>query len=399
MSKRLLTQIVPRGCIRHMSSDVKEPARTCLYQFHVDNGGKMVDFAGYSMPVQYSSLGIGQSHLHTRQFCSLFDVSHMLQSRIFGKDRFAFMESITVADVKGLKPNSGALTLFTNTQGGIEDDLIVSNADEHLYVVSNAGCRDKDIKIMMARLEKMKMEGADVNIELIDDRGLVALQGPTMMEALQPLTKIDLSKLGFMTRAVGEVAGIQNCIVTRCGYTGEDGVEISVPENSTRHLAEALLASKGNPALAGLGARDSLRLEAGLCLYGNDIDETTTPVEATLAWTIPKSRRVSGGFPGADIILNQLKTGATKKRIGFLSKGPPARGHAVVQDKQGNKVGEITSGCPSPSLGNGQNVSMGYVDKKVSKIGTELDIVVRNKKISATIAKMPFVPTNYYTAK
>jgi len=266
-------------------------------------------------------------------------------------------------------------------------------------VVSNAGCRENDIKLMKDRLEAMQKEGGDVHIEFIDDRGLVALQGPSMMDALQPLTKIDLTKLGFMTRAIGSVAGIEDCIVTRCGYTGEDGVEISVPENKTRELVEGLLSSKGNPALAGLGARDSLRLEAGLCLYGNDIDKSTTPVEATLAWTIPKVRRANGGFPGSDIILNQLKSGATKKRVGFLSKGPPARGHTIVQDKQGNKVGEITSGCPSPSLSNGNNVSMGYVDKQVSKIGTELDLVIRNKKFPATITKMPFVPTNYYSIK
>ena len=376
--------------VRHSSSE--GPLKTCLHDFHVASGGKMVDFAGYSMPVQYSSLSISASHHHTRTHCSIFDVSHMLQTRVHGKDRFEFIESLSVADAKNLKPNHGALTLFTNDQGGIIDDLIVTNAEEHLYVVSNAGCRDKDIPLMSARLKKMKEEeGRDVSLEFVEDRGLIALQGPSMMSCLQPLTGLDLARLGFMSSMVGTVAGIVGCRVTRCGYTGEDGVEISVPEKDCANLVETLLSSSGNPALAGLGARDSLRLEAGLCLYGNDIDSTTTPVEATLGWTIPKTRRVTGGFPGADIILSQLREGASRKRVGFLSKGPPARGHTHILDAEGNKVGEVTSGCPSPSLGSGTNVSMGYVDTSVSKVGTNLYFQVRNKRVEATVAKMPFV--------
>lgn len=383
--------------LRNSSSDT--PAKTCLYDFHVASGGKMVDFAGYAMPVQYMSMGISASHNHTRTNCSLFDVSHMLQTRVHGKDRFDFIESLTVADAKSLKANHGALTLFTNEKGGIIDDLIVTNAEEHLYVVSNAGCRASDIPLMSNKEKEMKKMGKDVTLEFIEDRGLVALQGPTMMTCLQPLTNIDLSKLGFMSSTVGVVAGIEGCRLTRCGYTGEDGVEISVLEKDCANLVEALLTSAGNPALAGLGARDSLRLEAGLCLYGNDIDATTTPVEATLAWTIPKTRRATGGFPGADIILKQLKEGADKKRVGFLSKGPPARGHTSVLDAEGNKVGELTSGCPSPSIGSGTNVSMGYVNKNVSKVGTPLFLQVRNKKIETTVSKMPFVPSNYFYLK
>jgi len=383
--------------LRNSSSET--PAKTCLYDFHVASGGKMVDFAGYAMPVQYTSMGISASHNHTRTNCSLFDVSHMLQTRVHGKDRFDFIESLTVADAKSLKANHGALTLFTNEKGGIIDDLIVTNAEEHLYVVSNAGCRASDIPLMSNKEKEMKKMGKDVTLEFIEDRGLVALQGPTMMTCLQPLTNIDLSKLGFMSSTVGVVAGIEGCRVTRCGYTGEDGVEISVLEKDCANLVEALLTSAGNPALAGLGARDSLRLEAGLCLYGNDIDATTTPVEATLAWTIPKTRRATGGFPGADIILKQLKEGADKKRVGFLSKGPPARGHTNVLDAEGNKVGELTSGCPSPSIGSGTNVSMGYVNKNVSKVGTPLFLQVRNKKIETTVSKMPFVPSNYFYLK
>jgi len=375
-----------------------KPSRTCLYDFHVANGGKMVDFAGYSMPVEYSSLGIIQSHLHTRANCSIFDVSHMLQSAVYGKDRFDFIESLTVGDIRGLAPNTGALTLFTNSNGGIEDDLIVTSTPEYLYVVSNAGCRENDIQIMTSKIKQMQADGKDVSLQFLDDKGLVALQGPTMVKNLQPLTDIDLTKLGFMNSQVGRVAGIDNCRVTRCGYTGEDGVEISVEEHKTQLLVENLLQSSGSPALAGLGARDSLRLEAGLCLYGNDIDKNTTPIEATLAWTIPKSRRESGGFPGDHIILDQLrnKTSAIK-RVGFLSKGVPIRGQADIKDSKGNLIGKTTSGCPSPSL-KGNNVSMGYVKKQHSKVGTEVKIIVRNKPITATVAKMPFVQTSYYSA-
>merc|ERR1719370_530922 len=218
----------------------------------------MVDFAGYRLPVQYSDLGISASHLHTRMHCSLFDVSHMLQSKVHGKDRIGFMESLTVADV---------------------DDLIVTKADDHLYVVSNAGRREQDIPLMLSKEVEMKSEGKDVALELLDDRGLLALQGPSMMKCLQPLIDFQLDKLGFMHSAVARVAGI-DCRVTRCGYTGEDGVELSCPADQTQALAEAILGSEGNPCLAGLGARDSLRLEAGLCLYGNDIDESTSPIEA-----------------------------------------------------------------------------------------------------------------------
>jgi len=382
---------------RHFgATSAVKSAKTCLYDFHVANGGKMVDFAGYSMPVEYSSLGIIQSHLHTRTHCSIFDVSHMLQSVVYGKDRFEFIESLTVADIRGLDPNTGTLTLFTNSNGGIEDDLIVTSTPDYLYVVSNAGCRENDTKIMTAKIDEMRASGKDVSLQFLNDRGLVALQGPTMKDALQPLTDIDLSKLGFMNSIVGKVAGIDNCRITRCGYTGEDGVEISVDDHKTQELVESLLSSKGSPALAGLGARDSLRLEAGLCLYGNDIDKNTTPIEATLAWTIPKSRRTTGGFPGDKIILDQLKNKtSTVKRVGFLSKGAPIRGHAVIVDTNGNKIGTTTSGCPSPSL-KGNNISMGYVNKKFGKVGTEVKIIVRNKPIAATVAKMPFVATNYY---
>jgi len=371
---------------------------TPLYDFHVSRGGKMVDFAGYSMPVLYSDLGAIASHLHTRKNCSLFDVSHMLQSKVHGADRVEFMESLTVADVRGLGQGQGTLTVFTLPSGGIVDDLIVTQAGDYLYVVSNAGCREKDIPLMQTREKQMKDEGKDVTLELIKDMGLLALQGPTMTDCLQPLTSLPLRSLGFMTSALTQVAGI-DCRVTRCGYTGEDGVELSCPAHQLTQLTEALLGSDGSPRLAGLGARDSLRLEAGLCLYGNDIDETTSPIEGGLAWTVAKARRTHGGFPGAEVILRQLKEGVTRRRVGLLSAGPPARGHTPVMDLEGRKVGEVTSGCPSPSLGKGVNVSMAYVEKGLTKVGTKLSLQVRGKSVEATVAKMPFVPTNYYSVK
>jgi len=377
---------------------LKSSLHTPLHDFHVAKGGKMVDFAGYRLPVQYSDLGISASHLHTRKHCSLFDVSHMLQSKVHGKDRIGFMESLTVADVKGLTTNQGTLSVFTLPSGGIVDDLIVTKAEGHLYVVSNAGRREQDIPLMQAKEADMKAEGKDVTLELLDDRGLLALQGPSMVQCLQPLTDLQLDKLSFMHSAVAHVAGIE-CRVTRCGYTGEDGVELSCPAEETEALAEAILGSEGNPCLAGLGARDSLRLEAGLCLYGNDIDETTTPIEAGLAWTVAKPRRTSQDFPGAEVILDQLKTGLSRRRVGLLSKGAPARGSTVVTSLAGDQVGVVTSGCPSPSLGKSVNVSMAYVEKASAKAGTELILQVRGKAIPATVTKMPFVPTNYFVGK
>ena len=374
--------------------------KTPLYEFHVKNGGKMVPFAGYSLPIQYGKEGIPQSHVHTRKHCSIFDVSHMLQTRIYGKDRVQVMESITVADVLGLKDNTGSLTLFTTEKGGIVDDLIVSKTDlDHLYVVSNAGCRHKDMPLMQRAIEKFKTDGKDVSLEFVEDFALIALQGPEMASVLQSVTKLDMSSMPFMASAITSVAGVDNCRVTRCGYTGEDGVEISIPETHVEKVVEALLESKaGNVKLAGLGARDSLRLEVGLCLYGNDIDETTSPIEATLAWTIPKRRRTAADFPGAQIILDQLKNKPTRKRIGLVSQGgPPPRQHCKILDANEQEIGEVTSGCPSPTLGKGINVAIGYVPLAQSKNGTKLKIQIRNKVVEAEVTKMPFVPTNYFS--
>ncbi|XP_030356576.1 aminomethyltransferase, mitochondrial isoform X2 [Strigops habroptila] len=294
--------------------------RTPLDALHRSRGGRMVPFAGWSLPLHYGQ-GHLQSHLHTRRRCSLFDVSHMLQTRVYGRDRIRFMESLVVGDIAELKPGQGTLTLLTNERGGIMDDLIVTNTlEDHLYVVSNASCADKDLAIM----------------------------------------------------------------------------RISVPAGQAVELAEQLL---GVPEVwpAGLAARDSLRLEAGLCLYGNDIDETTTPAEAGLMWTLGKRRRAAMDFPGAAIIMAQLKEKPKRKRVGLTSVGPPIRPHMAILDPEGVPVGTVTSGCPSPSLG--KNIAMGYVEAVHSRAGITLTVEVRKKQHPALVTKMPFVPTQYYVPK
>ncbi|XP_037100800.1 aminomethyltransferase, mitochondrial [Syngnathus acus] len=367
--------------------------KTPLFDFHKAHGGKMVDFAGWSMPVQYKDSHIS-SHMHTREHSAIFDVSHMLQTKVHGKDRIKFMESLVVADISELKDNQGTLSLFTNDKGGIIDDLIVTKTDQgYLYVVSNAGCADKDSAHMTSRLAEFKASGSDVDLEFLDE-ALIALQGPSMSRVLQEGLKEDLSKLPFMTSALATIFGIPGCRVTRCGYTGEDGVEISVPQSRVVELTEKLLAHS-EVKLAGLGARDSLRLEAGLCLYGNDIDESTTPVEATLVWTIGKRRRQAKDFPGADIIVPQIKAKTARKRVGLISTGPPVRQHTPILSPDGKVIGEVTSGCPSPCLK--KNVAMGYVDTAYAKNGTAIQVEVRKKAVAATVCKMPFVPTNYYS--
>nr|XP_061841498.1 aminomethyltransferase, mitochondrial-like [Nerophis lumbriciformis] len=380
---------------RHASSTGEATLKTtALFDFHRAHGGKMVEFAGWSMPVQYKDSHVS-SHTHTREHCSIFDVSHMLQTKVHGKDRIKFMESLVVADVWELKDNQGTLSLFTNDKGGIIDDLIVTKTDQdYLYVVSNAGCADKDSAHMKARLSELKASGCDVDLEFLDE-ALIALQGPSMCRVLQEGVKEDLAKLTFMTSALATIFGVPGCRVTRCGYTGEDGVEISVPQSRVVELTERLLAHS-EVKLAGLGARDSLRLEAGLCLYGNDIDETTTPVEAALLWTIGKRRRQTGGFPGADVIVPQIKAKTARKRVGLVSTGPPVRQHTPILSPDGKVIGEVTSGCPSPCLK--KNIAMGYVDAAFAKNGTAIQVEVRRKVVPAVVSKMPFVPTNYYSA-
>jgi aminomethyltransferase len=372
--------------------------RTALYDFHVRYGGKMVEFAGWSLPVQYNDFGIIDSCLHTRSKASLFDVSHMGQLTITGPDRVRFLESLIVGDVEALKEGESRLSVFTNAQGGIIDDTVVTKRAESVNVVLNAGRVDEDME--QIRMAKESFDG-QVSLSLADKKSLVALQGPESASVLQHLlsSEYSLSRLPFMSAVDLDIAGHPGCTVSRSGYTGEDGFEISVPEQSdVVGLVEKIMENDA-VRLAGLGARDTLRLEAGLCLYGTDLDETVSPVEAGLAWTISKSRREEGrnAFPGASKIIEQIASGVTKKRVGLtIMDGPPAR-HGNKLFSPANtavSIGETTSGTFSPSLG--KSIAMAYVPPDFAKVGTELFVEVRGKVNQVIVTKMPFVPSNYY---
>jgi aminomethyltransferase len=298
--------------------------KTKLYDFHVGKGGKMVEFAGYKMPVQYQD-GVLQSHLWTRENASIFDVSHMLQTKFFGKDKTKFLESLVVADLAALPNGSSTLSLFTNEKGGIIDDTVINKqSDKNYYVVSNAGCADKDLAHIRDQLSSFTSNGGDCQFEVLDHVSLIALQGPAAARLMERLTGQDLKQFAFMSGKFMDIAGIP-CYVSRCGYTGEDGFEISVPHERVVELCEVLL-NDSAVKMAGLGARDSLRLEAGLCLYGHDLNDDISPVEGALTWTIGQRRRKEGGFLGAEFILPQIKGGVEKRRIGLIVQGAPARG-------------------------------------------------------------------------
>jgi aminomethyltransferase len=344
----------------------------------------MVEFAGWEMPVQYQK-GVLQEHLWCRGKAALFDVSHMGQLRIEGDAAAAAMERLVPGNITGLGSGQARYTVLTDAAGGILDDLIVTSADDSLFVVVNAGCREQDVAHLRAGL------APDCRIVELEDRGLLALQGPAAATVLARLAP-DCASLRFMQSAEMAVGGIP-CRVSRLGYTGEDGFEIAVPADRATRLARTLLAAAEVEA-AGLGARDSLRLEAGLCLYGHDIDRTTTPIEAGLAWTIAKRRREQGGFPGADVILAQLRDGPPRKLVGILPEGrAPAREHTEIQDLSGRRVGEVTSGGFGPSVG--RPVAMGYVESALGAPGTELRLLIRGKPVPATVAPLPFVPHRY----
>ncbi|XP_061345504.1 aminomethyltransferase, mitochondrial-like [Gastrolobium bilobum] len=381
---------VARRCL----STEAELKRTVFHDFHVANGGKMVPFAGWSMPIQYKD-SIMDSTLNCRQNGALFDVSHMCGLSLKGKDCVPFLEKLVIAEVAGLAPGTGTLTVFTNEKGGAIDDSVITKVkDDHIYLVVNAGCRDKDLAHIEEHMNAFKAKGGDVSWHIHDERSLLALQGPLAAPVLQHLTKEDLSKLYFGEFHVLDINGSQ-CFLTRTGYTGEDGFEISVPSEYGVDLAKAILEkSEGKIRLTGLGARDSLRLEAGLCLYGNDLEQHITPVEAGLTWAIGKRRRAEGGFLGADIILKQLEGGPSIRRVGLFSSGPPPRSHSEIQDEGGKSIGEVTSGGFSPCLK--KNIAIGYVKSGLHKAGTKVKIIIRGKANEGVVTKMPFVPTKYY---
>ncbi|TRN24319.1 glycine cleavage system aminomethyltransferase GcvT [Vibrio furnissii] len=363
---------------------------TPLHALHVEVGAKMVPFAGYDMPVQYA-LGVKKEHLHTREAAGLFDVSHMGQLRLHGEGAAAALETLVPVDVVDLAEGKQRYAFFTNEQGGILDDLMVANLGDHLFVVVNAACKDQDINHLQAHLP------SGVELEIIDDRALLALQGPKAAEVLARLQPAVADML-FMDIQQVQIDGI-DCIVSRSGYTGEDGYEISAPADQAEALARTLTAFE-EVEWIGLGARDSLRLECGLCLYGHDLDETTTPVEASLLWAIQPVRRTGGaregGFPGADIILSQIATkDVSRKRVGLVGQTKaPVREGTELFDADGAKIGLVTSGTAGPTAG--IPVSMAYVRADLAAIGTEVFAEVRGKMLPMLVEKMPFVPQRYY---
>jgi aminomethyltransferase len=361
--------------------------RTPLYALHRELGARLVPFAGYEMPVQYPS-GILAEHAHTRTAAGLFDVSHMGQVRLTarpGHIAASSLETLVPGDIAGLQPGQQRYTQFTNAQGGILDDLMVTSTGDHLLLVLNAACKHADL----AHLQKGLAETCE--IEPMFARGLLALQGPQASQALARLAP-SVAGLKFMTGAWVIVDGAR-CYVTRSGYTGGDGYEISTPNDATEAIARKLLAQPEVEPI-GLGARDSLRLEAGLCLYGHDIDTTTTPIEAGLLWSIGKERRAKGGFPGASVIQKQIAEGAPRKRVGLLPDGKAIAREGAEIAVDGKVVGKVTSGGFSPTLG--RAIAMGYVERAHSANGTRVDLMVRGKPVPAEIAPMPFVKHAYY---
>lgn len=356
--------------------------QTPLHSLNIELGAKMVDFAGWSMPVQYS--GIIEEHTQCREKAALFDVSHMGQVEIRGNYAAKALETLVPSTIDGLKEGKARYTVLTNKDGGIMDDLIVSNAGDHLYLVVNAAMREQDIGHMRAAF-------SDVDVVELMDQALVAVQGPKAEDAVAAFVPA-ARDLGFMETVLCDWAGI-SCRVSRLGYTGEDGFEISLPDSSAREVVAALL-DHPDVGPAGLGARDTLRLEAGLCLYGNDINATTSPVEANLPWTIQKRRREEGGFPGADRILTELADGPSRKLVGIRPDGrAPARQGTEIFSSGGHSIGAVTSGGFGPTTGG--PVSMGYVESNYAGPGTSVILKVRNRELVGTIVELPFVTHNY----
>lgn len=368
---------------------------TPLNALHLELGARMVPFAGYSMPVQYPA-GLMAEHLHTRSAAGLFDVSHMGQLRLVGPDAAAAFESLMPVDVIGLGVGKQRYGLLLNDEGGILDDLMFVNRGDDLFVIVNGACKVADIAHIQARI------GQRCQVIPLPEQALLALQGPQAVTALSRLAP-GVAQLVFMTGGAFSIAGI-DCYVTRSGYTGEDGFEISVPAAQAEALARTLLAQPEVKPI-GLGARNSLRLEAGLCLYGNDLDTRTTPVEAGLTWAIQKVRRAGGeregGFPGAAKVLAQLAdlqgtAGVlTRKRVGLVALDRvPVREHTELQTLSGERIGEVSSGLLGPSIN--QPVAMAYVRADQAALGTRLNAIVRGKPVAMQVAAMPFVPNRYY---
>lgn len=369
----------------------EELQKTPLHALHLELGARMVPFAGYSMPVQYPA-GLMAEHHHTRSAAGLFDVSHMGQLRLVGKDAAAAFETLMPVDVVDLAPGRQRYGLLLTPEATIIDDLMFVNRGDDIFVVVNGACKVGDIAHIKASI------GSRCEVITMPERALLALQGPKAVDALKRLLP-GVEQLVFMTGGAFTWEGAQ-LFITRSGYTGEDGFEISVPDSKAEALARALL---GQPEVKpiGLGARNSLRLEAGLCLYGNDIDTTTTPAEAALGWAIQKVRRAggarTGGFPGAEKLLAQLQgtTPPARKRVGLVALDRvPVREHTELQDAQGKRIGEVTSGLLGPTID--KPVAMGYLDAAHAALGTRVNALVRGKPVPMEVSTMPFVPHRYH---
>lgn len=364
---------------------------TPLYEAHVAAGARMVPFAGYSMPVQYKD-GVLKEHLWTRENAGLFDVSHMGQARLRGVSPLSAFEEVTPGDFIGLKPGKQRYSVLLNRTGGIIDDLMAARpisfdgtGDDGLFVVVNGACKDNDFKVIDDEL------AGQVRIERLEDRALMALQGPKAAEVLAAHAP-EAAAMVFMDARMFNAFGT-DLIVSRSGYTGEDGYEISVPASQAERVWNTLLADERVRPI-GLGARDSLRLEAGLPLYGHDVDETVSPVEADLAFAVAKKRREARDFPGAARIARELAEGPSRKRVGLIVlEGAPAREGTQIADEAGNVVGVVTSGGFSPSLG--KPIAMGFAPPALADVGTRLKVIVRGKAQAAEVTAMPFVPHRY----
>ena len=375
-----------------------ELLQTRLHAKHVSLGAKMVPFAGYDMPVQYP-MGVMKEHLHTREKAGLFDVSHMGQCFIFADDgtfetAAKALEKLVPADIQSLKPGQQRYSQFLNADGGILDDLMISRlgfpGHEHkLYLVVNAGCKADDFMHLATYMPP------GITIDVADDTlSLIALQGPRAAQVLAEFNPA-VKDLVFMTSIDIPLTPTIWCHVSRSGYTGEDGYEISIKHDDVNAFVDMLLA-RDDVEMIGLGARDSLRLEAGLCLYGHDIDKTVSPIEAGLFWSIQKHRRsADAGYMGAARVASDIADKSTKRLVGIQPEGrAPAREHTEIQDMDGNAIGEITSGGFGPTAGG--PVAMGYVARKFTKAGTPIQLIVRGKPRAATVVKMPFAPHNYF---
>ncbi len=369
---------------------------TPLWALHKERRAKMVPFSGYEMPLQYRR-GIMAEHKHTRERAGLFDVSHMGQAFLRlegdgGHDEIAAaIETLVPGEIKGLKPGGIRYTLLLNDEGGIMDDLMITRPEGEenegtLFLVVNAATRDADFAYIEEKLE------GKARLVRSNDRALIALQGPRAARALSKLAPF-VEEMSFMSAKACRVEGIE-CIISRCGYTGEDGFEISLPNEMAEVFARKILTNR-QVALIGLGARDSLRLEAGLCLYGHDIDEATTPAEAGLAWAIGKRRKIDKDFPGAERIMDQVLDGSERRRVGIKPEGrAPAREGTDIVDGDGKVVGKVTSGGFGPTVRG--PVAMGYVTSELAEEGTEVGLMVRGQSRQAEIVAMPFVEPGYH---